>query len=249
MGRTTQVIAPARPGDRSRSRRNTGTAEGSSARPHSWSVVIVALLVAFFAALLIADRVALIYVVDRVARQIGDRGFAEPQVRIAGFPFLTQVAARRLNKVVVSAAGKRLGPVEVKRFDVTLYGIRVSASCHVRTASELSGTALIGFAGLAGVAGLPGLTVAADGPDRVKITIGPGQGIETATARVTAAGPGGIRLVVISARAIPLAALGSLRDISVPLPALPPGTTIQGVSVTGQGVLLHLVGHNVSFGG
>ena len=104
-------------------------------------------------ALLIADRVALIYAVDRVARQIGDRGFAaKPQVSIAGFPFLTQVAARRLNKVVVSAAGKRLGPVEVKRLDVTLYGIRVSSSCHVRTASELSGTALIGFAGLAGVA-------------------------------------------------------------------------------------------------
>jgi LmeA-like phospholipid-binding len=93
-------------------------------------VIIVAILVAFFAALLIADRVALVYAADRVARQIGDRGFpAKPQVSIAGFPFLTQVAARRLNKVVVRAADKRLGPVEVKRLDVTLYGIRVSSSC------------------------------------------------------------------------------------------------------------------------
>ena len=210
----------------------------------------MAILAAFIAALLIADRVALIYAVDRVARQIRDRGFlTKPQVSIAGFPFLTQVAARRLNKVVVSTAGKKLGPVEVKRLDVTLYGIRVSSSYHVRTASELSGTALIGFAGLAGAAGLPGLTVAADGPDRVKITIGPGQGIEIATARVTPAGPGGIRLAVISAGGIPMAALGSLRDINLPLPALPLGTTIQDVSVTGQGVLVRLVGHNVSFGG
>ena len=213
-------------------------------------MIIVAILVAFLAALLIADRVALIYAVDRVARQIGDWGFpAKPQVSIAGFPFLTQVAARRLNKVVVSAVGKRMGPVEVKRLDVTLYGIRVSSGYHVRTASELSGTALIGFAGLAGVAGLAGLTVAADGPDRVKITIGPGQGIETATARVTPVGLGGIRLVVISAGGIPVAALGSLRDINLRLPGLPLGTAIQDVSVTGQGVLVHLVGHNVSFGG
>src|SRR5215472_3837228 len=114
--------------------------------PHSWNVITVAILVPFFAALLIADRVALIYATNRVARQIEDRGFpAKPQVSIAGFPFLTQVAARRLNKVMVSAAGKKLGPVEVKRLDVTLYGIRVSSGYRVRAASELSGTALIGF--------------------------------------------------------------------------------------------------------
>ena len=220
-----------------------------TAHPHSWNVITVAILLPFFAALLIADRVALIYATNRVARQIEDQGFpAKPHVSIAGFPFLTQVAAKRLNKVVVSAAGKKLGPVQVKRLDVTLYGIRVSSSYRVRTASELSGTALIGFAGLAGVAGLPPLTVAADGPDRVKITIGPGKGIGTATARVTPAGPGGIRLVVISAGGIPMAALGPLRDISLPLPALPPGTTIKDVSVTGQGVLVHLAGQNVSFG-
>ena len=66
---------------------------------------------------------------------------------IAGFPFLTQVAARRLNKVVIRAAGKKLGPVEVRHLDLTLHGIRGSAE----TASQLSGTALVGFAGLAGM--------------------------------------------------------------------------------------------------
>jgi len=213
-------------------------------------VITVAILMPFFAALLIADRVTLIYATNRVARQIENRGFpAKPHVSIPGFPFLTQVAAKRLNKVVVSAAGKKLGPVEVKRLDVTLYGIRVSSSYHLRTASELSGTALIGFAGFAGVPGLPGIRVAADGPERVKITIGPGKGIGTATARVTPAGPGGIRLVVISAGGIPMAALGPLRDINLPLPALPLGTTIKDVSVTGQGVLVRLGGQNVSFGG
>jgi LmeA-like phospholipid-binding len=216
----------------------------------SWGVITVAIVVGLLAALLIADRAALIYAEDQVARRIRDRGFpAKPHVNIAGFPFLTQVAARRLTKVVVSAAGRKLGPVEVKRLDLTLYRIRVSSRYHAGTAARLGGTALVGFAGLAGAAGLPGVTVAAAGPDRVKITAGPGQGTGLATARVTTAGPGGLRLVVIAAGGIPVAALGSLRDITLPLPALPPGMTVHDVSVTGQGLLVHLAGQNVRFGG
>jgi hypothetical protein len=171
-------------------------------------VIVVAILVALLAVVLIADRVAVIYAEDRLARQVQDRGFgAKPQVTIAGFPFLTQAAARRLNKVVIRAAGKKLGPVQVKRLDFTLHGIRVSG--NGRTASQLSGTALIGFAGLAGMTGTPGFTLSADGPDRVKITVGLGQVTGNATARVTRAGPGGIRIAVISAAGIPVAVLST----------------------------------------
>lgn len=195
------------------------------------------------AVVLIADRVAVIHAQDRVAARLEDRGFpAKPGVTIAGFPFLAQLAARRLKKVVISGVGKKLGPVEVKRLDVTVHGIRVSSSHHGRTASRLSGTALVGFAGLAGVSGTPGVTVCAGGPDRVKITVGLGLVTGTATARVTRAGPGGISIAVIFAGGIPVAALGPLREITLPL-----GMTIQGVSVTGQGVLVHIAGQNVSF--
>ncbi len=208
---------------------------------------MVAIVVALLAVVLIADRVAVICAQDRLARQIQDRGFCvKPQVTIAGFPFLTQVAARRLNKVVIRAAGKKLGPVKVKHLDLTLHGMR--ASRNGRTASQLSGTALVGFAGLAGMTGMPGLTLAADGPDRVKITVGMGQVTGTAIARVTRAGPGGIRIVVISAGGIPMALPGSLHNITVPLPALPLGMTIKGISVTGQGVLVHIAGQNVRIG-
>ena len=169
-------------------------------------------------------------------------------MRIAGFPFLTQVAAGRLTQVVISAAGKKQGPVEVKRLDITLRGIRVSGR-GAATAASVCGTALVGFAGLAGMAGTAGLTIAADGSDRVKITVSLGPVTGTATARVTRAGSGSIRIAVISAGSLPLAALGSLHDITVPLPALPPGLTIQGVRVTGQGVLVLIGGQNVIFGG
>jgi hypothetical protein len=213
-------------------------------------VIIVATVAAVLAVLLVADRVAVIRAQGRLATRIGERGFpTRPHVSIAGFPFLTQLAARRLRKVVISAAGKRLGPVEVKSLDVTLYGIRGSSRPSGATAARLSGTALIGFAGLAGLAGLPGLTITADSPDRVKITAGLGPVTGTATARVSRAGPGGIRIAVISAGGIPVAVLGSLRDLTLPLPALPRGTAIQGVSVTGQGVLLHIAGQDVSFRG
>jgi hypothetical protein len=158
---------------------------------------------------------------DRLARQIRARGFCvQPQVRIAGFPFLTQVAARRLNKVVIRAAGKKLGPVKLRHLDLTLHGIRGRGGG--RTACQLSGTALIGFAGLGQVTGT--------------------------AARVTRAGSGAVRIGLICAGGIPVALPGSLRDITVPLPALPPGMRIEGVSVTSQGVLVRLAGQNVSFG-
>jgi len=209
----------------------------------------VAVVVALLAALLIADRVAVIHAQGRIAARVGGRGFAaRPHVTIAGFPFLTQLVARRLNKVVISAAGTKLGPVEVKRLDVTLYGIRASPGCNSSTASRLSGTALVGFARLAGAGGMPGLAVCADGPDRVKITADLGLVTGTVTARVTQAGPGGIRIAVISAGGIPVAALGLLPAITLSLPALSLAMTIQSASVTSRGVQLHLAGRNVRFG-
>ena len=183
---------------------------------------MVAIVAALLAVVLVADRVAVICAQDRVARQIADRGFsAKPHVIIAGFPFLAQLAARRLNKVVIRAEGTKLGPVEVTRLDLTLHRIRASSGS--RTASRLSGTALVGFAGLARMTGTPGLTLSPGGPDRVRITAGLGPIAGTAIARVTLAGPGGLRVTVISVSGIPVAALGPLRDITVPLPALPPG--------------------------
>jgi hypothetical protein len=212
--------------------------------------VIVVAVVAVLAGLLAADRVAVSYAEHRVAARIKDGGSpAPPQVRIAGFPFLTQVAARRLGKVAVTTAGRKLGPVEVERLDVTVHRVRLNARYRASTASRVSGTALIDFAGLARVVGLPGLTVSAGGPDRVKITADLGLISGTATARVTRADHGGIRIAVIAAGGIPVAALGPLGDITLPLPALPLGMTIEDVSVTGQGVLLHLAGQDVSFSG
>ena len=97
-------------------------------RPHSGGVIVVAIVAVLLAVVLVADRIAVIRAEHQVARRIGYRGFsAKPHVIIAGFPFLTQLAARRLNEVVISAEGTKLGPVEVKRLELTLHGIRASS--------------------------------------------------------------------------------------------------------------------------
>jgi len=171
------------------------------------AVVVVALL----AALLVADQVAVIRVQGRIAAHVEGWGFpAGPQVTIAGFPFLPQLASGRLSRVVICAAGKKLGPVQVKRLDVTVYGVRASRGGTGRTAARLSGTALVGFAGLAEAARTPGRAMCGGG--------------------------------------IPVAAPGFLRDITFSLSALPLAMMIQSISVTSQGVELHLAGRNVRFG-
>jgi hypothetical protein len=101
------------------------------------------------------------------------------------------------------------GPVQVKRLDVTVYGVRESRGGTGRTA-RLSGTALVGFAGLAEAGLTPGRAVRGGG--------------------------------------IPVAAPGFLRDITFSLSALPLAMMIQSISVTSQGVELHLAGRNVRFG-
>jgi hypothetical protein len=184
-------------------------------------VAVAAVVVTLLAALLVADRVAVRRVQGRIAAHVGGWGFpAGPQVRIAGFPFLTQLAAGRLGKVVICAAGKKLGPVQVKRLDITLYGVRASRGGTGRTASRLSGTALVSYAGRAG----------------------------TGRAGAGRAGAGRAPGRAMCGGGIPVAAPGFVRDITFSLSALPLAMMIQGVSLTRQGVQLDLAGRDVRFG-
>jgi hypothetical protein len=124
----------------------------------------------------------------------------------------------------------------------------VTPGYQASTASRYCGTALVGFAGITGVAAAPGLTVTADGSGRLKITASLGPVTRTATARVSQAGAGALRVRLVSTGGIPVAMLGSLRDFTLPVPGIPKGTVIRGVSVTGEGMLLHLSGEHVTFG-
>ena len=174
-------------------------------------MAVAAVVVALAAALLAADRIAVVRVQGRIAAQVEGWGFpAGPHVKIAGFPFLTQLAARRLGKVVIRAAGKSLGPVQVKHFDITLYGVPRRPRRH-------------GQDRLAAVRHRPGRLCGPAGSGRM-----PGRAVR-------AGHPGGM-------------APGFVREIAFSLSAMPLAMMIQSVSVTSQGVHLHLAGRNVRFG-
>ncbi|MGD0045141.1 MAG: DUF2993 domain-containing protein, partial [Isosphaeraceae bacterium] len=64
----------------------------------TWIVVIVVVLVGL-------DFGARAFAESRIASQIKSHGFpAKPSVSIAGFPFLTQVAAREFHQITISSS-------------------------------------------------------------------------------------------------------------------------------------------------
>ncbi len=70
----------------------------------------------------------------------------------------------------------------------------------------------------------------------------------SAIARVKLASPHEIVLRLVSASGVPASLLGPIRHLTVQIPALPLGLTVQSVTVSPQGVVIGVTGSNVSFG-
>ena len=87
--------------------------------------------------------------------------------------------------------------------------------------------------------GIPqGITLTSGGGNTVKASISLGPLNLSAEAQVTQSGPNTINVKVTNAGGIPLSALGNLADFNISIPKLPPGVSIQSVSVTQQGVMV-----------
>ncbi len=210
--------------------------------------VSVLVLVALLAAL---DRAAVAYADNRAAQQIKAQGFpVKPDVTIEGFPFLTQVASRRLNHVHITASHVREGPVTFSMVaDAT--GVLLNPGFRSGTITHVTGTGLVGFSSLAsaaGVAGAPGLKIRADGRHQVKLQVNLDVFSAAAVAAIERAGPDTFRVRIVSADGLPASLLGALRDFTVHIPALPMGLSIQRVDVSNRGVLIHVTGSDIKFG-
>jgi LmeA-like phospholipid-binding len=212
-------------------------------------VVFVVVVVILLGLLVIVDRVAAAYADNRAATEMQAQGFSsKPHVTIEGFPFLTQVASRDFHDIQITATGEKAGPVEIDHIDATLTDVRVNSGYSGGTISQLSGTGLITFASLASASSAPGLKISAVSGDEVKLAVDLGVVSGSAVARVTKVGANKVNVMVISAGGLPVSALGGLGDFTIAIPALPLGMTLQSVSVSAQGVLIHVTGQNVSFG-
>jgi hypothetical protein len=217
-------------------------------RSRAWRYVLIA-LVLLLVLLVIADRVSVAYAENRMAQQIQSQGLSsKPHVSIEGFPFLTQVLARDLHNVNITASSVVTeGSLNINNLVAHLQGIHLNSSYNSGTVDHLSGTALISFGDLFGGQGGPSATVTAVHGNEVALKMDLDIVSGTAVARVTQVGTDKIHVQVISASGIPLSLLGPLADFTITVPNLPLNMDVQSVSVSGQGVLIHVTGSNIKF--
>ncbi len=207
-------------------------------------------LIAIIVILVAVDRVGVVIAENQMASQIQKQGFpTKPNVTIQGFPFLTQLAAKDFKTVVISASNVTEGPLEIASLNATIHGMHINSSFSGATLDSINGSALIKFTALAHAGGIPqGIMLSADGPDQIKATLNTPIGDLSVVAQVTKTGPDTLNVKVTQFGDVPPSLLGNLADFNVTVPksALPAGLTIQSVSVTQQGVLITIVGHDTT---
>jgi hypothetical protein len=206
--------------------------------------VIIVLLVG-------GDRGANAFAEDQMASQFQSSLAlsGKPHVTIQGFPFLTQLAARNFHQVDINASNETAGPggqLQISSLTATLHGMHIKSSKSTEI-DDFSASALVTFTALAHAGDLPeGITLAADGPNRVKATIDLGVISGTAIAQVTKVGSSKINVKLIDAGGLPVDALGNLVNFTFSIPKLPAGVKIQSINITSQGLRLTATGHNTT---
>jgi len=173
----------------------------------------------------------------------------KPHVTIQGIPFLTQLAGRDFHTVDINATNETAGPggqLEIASLTATLHGMHIHG-LNSATIDQFNASALITFTALGDVGGIPqGITLSADGPNQIKATVSLGPLSKTATLQVTKSGTNKVNIHILNAGGISSALLGNLSDFSVTIPKLPPGVSIQSVSVTQQGLMITATGQNTT---
>ncbi|HEX9622894.1 MAG TPA: DUF2993 domain-containing protein [Streptosporangiaceae bacterium] len=220
-------------------------------------VVVIVLL----GVLVAADFAARAFAQGKLASEIQSHGFPKkPDVSIAGFPFLTQLASRDFRQVSISSANVPEGPVRIKKISAVLSGVHVTSGFSGATVDHLSGSVFITFAelahalttqagGLAQLAGGAGLKLTDAGRNEVKASFSLVVVSASATWRITALGGNQINVRLVSSSGLPSSLLGSVGNIRLRLPALPLHLSIQSLSVTPGGISGQLTGSHLSLGG
>jgi hypothetical protein len=228
---------------------------GSRARRYLLVIVIV------IALLVVLDFVARVVAQNIMATQIQKQGLSKkPDVSIGGFPFLTQVASKNFQQVTISTTNLTEGPVTITKVNVVANGIRLkSYSSASGTVTSLSGTALISFASLGNtlsqqfgplgtVLNGAGLNLTDAGPNEVKASLNLLVTSGSATWRVTRLSGNQLHISLVGSSGLPPSLLGSIQSLTVQIPKLPLGLTIDSVNVTPSGVVGRVSGQNASFG-
>jgi hypothetical protein len=219
-------------------------------RRRRWPWIVLTVVLVLLVLLVALDRVAVAYAESQAADQMKSQGFStKPDVTIEGFPFLTQVASRRIDHIHITASRVKEGPVTLSMAaDAT--DVLLDPGFKSGTISHVRGTGLIGFSELAsaaGVEGAPGLKISAAGGNKVKLDVNVLGLDASATATIRQTGPDTFQVHIVSAGGLPASLLGSLQNFTIRIPDLPMNLTIRNVQVTSKGVLIHVTGSNIKF--
>ncbi|MFF2504868.1 DUF2993 domain-containing protein [Streptomyces sp. NPDC058067] len=133
------------------------------------AVVGILVLAAF---LTLADRWALLYAEHRAAGRLKDQLHltAAPEVDIQGFPFLTQLAGRRLDEVRVTVPDVAASRVSLAKVSATIRDVRIEGEgTDVRGAriGDMTGEVLLSFDDLNRELGASQVAFTGQGRDRV----------------------------------------------------------------------------------
>jgi len=210
--------------------------------------------------------VGLLVAADRVApRLVGDRigGTLQtvldtperPAVRIAGVPFLTQLATRHFQRVTITARDVPVpgngGRVAITELDASLSDVRASAGYRRLTVGRFNGSATIGYVTLSAAAGAP-VSYGTEGDGQLTMDLG---GAITVTGRPTIDREAGAIYLAsprfrIGGRQLPGAVPQGVltRLLRIPVPELVPGLVLDDVRAGPTGLILGASGTDVTLG-
>ncbi len=213
-------------------------------------ITVVILVVALFVA---ADRILAAYAQNMIAGEIQTQAnlSAKPSVTIEGFPFLTQVVARDIRQIDISASNVTEDKLTISSITATATGVHLNSSFNGATIDQINGAAVITYSSLESVLAIPGATITPDPSGGANaVTIGEGS-LASATGQITLTGPNQVTVQLNS-----LGGLGSLLNgvfgsslnssYKLTIPALPAGLKVTGLSVTSQGIVLQASAHDTN---
>lgn len=222
-------------------------------------VVVLALIVLF----VVGDRLAVLYAQSQVAQQFKEQGGFEgtPSVSIKGFPFLTQVIAHNIHEITITSDKIKAGPVTITNLDADITDVKLNGAFTAGTIGHLDGKALIPFSGLVNALGgslgggdlgglgdlASGVTIKSAGGNKVKASFDLLIVSGSATLKVTREPGNKIHIQLLSSHGLPSEITDQLKDLTVPIPALPLGMKIQRIQVNTDGISIHVTGQNVKF--
>lgn len=138
--------------------------------------ILLILVVIFGGIFVAADRFAVNYAEGEVAAKVRtSQGLStDPQIDIKGFPFLTQILGKKLDRVDVTLDGVEAGAegrkLSVGRMNAELRDVSLSDNFSSAVAARATGTAVIGYDDLTRAAGDKDVKLAYGGNGKVKVT-------------------------------------------------------------------------------